>query len=173
MICGGNEAVTGHGDAEGVRTERLYSMEAWQCVDRLTQWNCWHRRPLSDKNNPTFIYYLIRKRNSCIHLETINKRHQREYSQDSGYAGHADRHKTRENRGTQRYRYTRTVNIWCSRRLLKLKLLLSSCFIHILRLKFNLIFSFVLVVVPVTSSCCYCSRLKAHAAKHNGKPSWR
>lgn len=31
------------------------------------------------KNNPTFIYYLIRKRNSCIHLETINKRHQREY----------------------------------------------------------------------------------------------
>jgi len=48
MICGGNEAVTGHGDAEGVRTERLYSMEAWQCVDRLTQWNCWHRRPLSD-----------------------------------------------------------------------------------------------------------------------------
>lgn len=65
------------------------------------------------KNNPTFIYYLIRKRNSCIHLETINKRHQREYFCSTHTHTHTHTRESgriaRSHRYASRYRYTRQI----------------------------------------------------------------
>lgn len=68
------------------------------------------------KNNPTFIYYLIRKRNSCIHLETINKRHQREYfcspSRSTPHATPEDSQLTDTKVQTQIQIQIRTANSW-------------------------------------------------------------